>query len=155
MINCLKLPHFSKHSVDYAKHARTSINQSGFSLIEVIIVVLLIGVTVFVIANIPHAINWISGSQTESKVRQVVAKRIEDIRLQGYDNLANGTTSITDPRLNELSGVSASTVVADCPQEICPGGELIKKVTVTVTWSESGSPKTYQVVTLVAKEGLK
>ncbi len=130
-------------------------SSSGFSLIELVISISIIGVIAVVIGNIPNAINLVTSSQSESKVREVAAKRIEDIRLSGYDSLANGTTTINDPRLNELNNVIASTVITDCPVEVCPNGELIKQVRLTVSWSESGEPKTYQLVTLVAKEGLR
>jgi prepilin-type N-terminal cleavage/methylation domain-containing protein len=127
----------------------------GFSLVEVIIVIFLTGTLVLVIANIPQAIRLVTGSQAESKVREVVAKKVEDIRLLGYDNLVNGTTSLDDPRLNDLPGLLASTVISDCPAEICTGGELAKKVSITVSWKENNEPKTYQVNTLVSKGGLR
>lgn len=127
----------------------------GFSLIEVVIVVFLTGVIVLVIANIPQAIRLVTSSQAESKVREVVAKKVEDIRLSGYDNLVNGTTSLDDPRLNDLPGLLASTVISDCPAEVCTGGELAKKVSITVSWQENNEPKTYQVNTLVSKGGLR
>lgn len=130
-------------------------NSRGFSLVEVIIAVFLTGVIVLVIANIPQAIRIISGSQSESKVREVAAKKIEDIRLSGYDNLANGTTPISDSRINKLDNVIASTVITDCAPPTCSSGAQIKKVTVTISWQESNEPKTFQVTTLVAKDGLR
>lgn len=127
----------------------------GFSLIELVISIFLIGLVVLVVGNIPGAIRLIGSSQSESKVREIVAKRVEDIRLAGYDSLANGTTTINDSRLNELHNVSASTVVTDCPVQTCGSGSLIKQVRITVSWSEGNEPKTYQIVTLIAKDGLK
>lgn len=129
--------------------------QKGFSLVELVIAVSLVGVIALIIGNIPSAINLVTSSQSESKVREVVAKRVEDIRLAGYDSLANGTTAISDLRLQELNNVSASTVITDCPVQVCTQGEQIKQVRLTVSWNESGEPKTYQLTTLVAKDGLK
>ena len=117
--------------------------------------VFLTGAIVLVIANIPQVIRLVTGSQYESKVRQVAAKRIEDVRLTGYENLANGTTAINDPLLNKLSQVSGSVIIADCPAGTCTNGEQIKQVTVIISWEEEGSPKNFRVVTLVANGGLK
>ena len=130
-------------------------NSAGFSLAEVIIAITLLGIMVFVIANIPQAIRIISSSQVESKVREVVAKKMEDIRLTGYDNLPIGTTNFSDPRLSSLTAVSAVTTVVDCPAAVCAGGEPIKQVTIEIAWNENNNDKNFQVVTLVGKGGLK
>lgn len=131
------------------------VKKNGFSLIEVIIAVFITGSIILVIANIPQAIKLITGSQSESKVREVAAKKIEDVRLSGYDNLANGTTAVSDSKLNGLNNVSGTLIIGDCPVEICPNNELIKKVTVTITWNENAEPKRFSISTLVAKGGLR
>jgi len=46
-------------------------------------------------------------------------------------------------------------VISDCPQGVCSGNELIKQVKITINWNENSEPKTYQLVTLVAKDGLR
>lgn len=127
----------------------------GFSLIEVLVALFITGAIVLVIANIPQVVKLITGSQSETKVREVAAKIIEDSRFSGYDNLSNGTAAISDSRLNALNNVSGSTIVADCPVEICTNGEQVKKITVTISWEENTEPKNVRVVTLVGKGGLK
>lgn len=130
----------------------------GFSLVEIIMGVFITGVMVIVIANIPQAMKLIRGSQSESKVREVVAKKIEDIRLSGYDNLGNNLpdgTPINDPKLNSLANVAGTVLIGDCPAQVCANGELVKNVTITVTWTENANPKRFSVSTLVAKGGLK
>lgn len=129
--------------------------QDGFSLIELVIAIFLIGLVVIVIGNIPNSIRLIGNSQSESRVREIAAKRVEDIRLAGYDGLANGTTAIIDSRLSQLQNVSGSTVISDCPFEVCGSTSEIKQVRITISWTENSEPKTYQIVTLVAKDGLK
>lgn len=134
---------------------RKTTKSAGFSLVEIIIGVFIVGLIVVVINQIPNAINLVTSSQDDSKIREVAARKMEDIRLLGYDNLANGTTTINDSRLNELSNVSAFSVISDCPANVCTSGEQIKQVRITISWSENGGPKTYQLVTLVGKDGLK
>lgn len=127
----------------------------GFSLIEVLIALFITGAIVLVIANIPHVITLIAGSQSEAKVREVAAKRIEDIRLSGFDSLANGTIPITDPKLDSLNSASGSVITEDCPVELCTNDENAKKVTVTINWRENNASKVFSVTTLVAQGGLK
>lgn len=130
-------------------------NSNGFSLIELIIVIFLAGAILLVIANIPQVIRLVTGTKYESIVREVTAKKIEDVRLTGYDNIANGTTSISDPRLNSLPNLAGTALIEDCPLSICTNGELAKQVTITFTWSDNSEPKRFSVVTLVSKGGLR
>lgn len=129
----------------------------GFSLVEVIIAVFLTGLIVLVVANIPQAVRLITGSKGESKVREVVAQKIEDVRLSGYDSLDSetGPVTFTDPKLDSLNSVNGAVLVEECPEDVCTHDELIKKVTVTITWTENTEPKRFSVATFVAKGGLK
>lgn len=140
------------------KHTFCPTSSKGFSLVEVILAVFITGAIVLVIANIPQAIKLITGSQSEAKVREVAAKKIEDLRLSGYANLANNLpngTLITDPKLNSLANVSGIVLIGDCPVELCTEGELAKKITITITWNENTELKRFSVTTLVAKGGLR
>lgn len=126
----------------------------GFSLIEVLVALFILGAIGLVIANIPQVLTLVKASQSESKVREVVAKKIEDIRLAGYANLANGTVEINDSKLASLNNLEGVVLTEDCPAELCPNGELVKKITITITWDENSQPKGYSITTLVAKGGL-
>ncbi len=130
-------------------------NTDGLSLVEVIIAVFLIGAIALVIANIPNAINLVTGSQSESRAREVAAGVLEDARFSGYDNLANGTTAINNSKLNSLTNMAGAVTISDCPPEICTQSEQVKKVSVLISWTENQEPKNITVVTLVSKGGLK
>lgn len=127
----------------------------GFSLVEVLIALFITGSIVLVIANIPQVITLVKGSQSESKVREVVAKEIEDMRLSGYYSLSNGTKALNDAKLNSLTNVSGVVLIENCPVDLCTEGELAKKVTITVTWKENTEPKRFSITTLIAKGGLR
>lgn len=137
------------------KNVTARINLNGFSLIEVIIVIFLLGAILLVIANIPQVIRLVTGTQYESIIREVTAQKVEDIRLAGFDSLADGTTTISDPRLNSLPNLSGNTIIEPCPFSLCTNGELAKQVTITFTWTDNAEPKRFSVTTLVAKGGLR
>lgn len=131
------------------------LNQKGFSLVEIIIVTALVGAIVIIIANIPQAIKLIGTSSNESIAKQIIAEKIESLRSETYDNLANGTTQISDRRLSSLPSSSSSVLVEDCSQSICVNGELVKQVTINVTWKDGDKTKNVTVATLIAKGGLQ
>lgn len=129
--------------------------QTGFSLVELVLVILVAGMIILVIANITPALNLINTSSRENTARQITAKKIEDIRAQGYDNLANGTSQISDSRLTYLPQAATDITISDCPDTICTHGELIKQVRVKIDWIENKSPKSFEASTLVAKGGIR
>lgn len=135
----------------------TAHKNKGFSLVEVIIGVFIVGLIVLVLSNIPNAINLVTISQSESKVREVAAEKIENLRLLGYTGLANGTTSFYDSKLSGLTNVSGNVLISDCSTEpaLCPNAELAKKVAVTITWDENTEPKRFSVTTLISQGGLR
>lgn len=128
----------------------------GFSLIEVLLVVLVAGVIVVVIANIIPAMNLIGVSSNENTARTIVAKKIEDLRAQGYDNLgSDGSFSYTDPRLSSLAESTATVTIEPCPIDICLNNEPIKQVKIEVGWTEKGNHKSFGITTLIAQGGIK
>jgi len=131
-------------------------NSSGFSFVEVIIAIFLCMAMLFVIANIPQAIRLISLSQSESTVREVAARKLEDLRFAGYENIpADGIKNFNDPKLLKLTSANATTNIIDCEISGCAGGAKVKKVTISIDWRESGKSKNFQLVTFVGKGGIK
>lgn len=129
--------------------------ESGFSLVELIIVTALVGAIIIIIANVPQAIKLIGSSNNESIAKQIIAEKIESLRSETYDNLANGTTQISDRRLSSLPSSSSSVIVEDCPVTICTNGELVKQVTINLSWKDADKNKNILVTTLIAKGGLQ
>ena len=130
-------------------------NTKAFSLIEMLVVVVIAGVIVLVVANIPNAMGLIGKSKHESIAKEVAVQKIESLRSQTYANLANGSSSINDVRVTGLPNGAGTTLIEDCPIEICPTADTIKKITVTVSWSESQETKSVVLTTLISEGGLQ
>jgi prepilin-type N-terminal cleavage/methylation domain-containing protein len=129
--------------------------QKGFSLVEILVVTVIAGLIILAVANLVPAISLIGSGNHELIAKEVAAQKIEDIRTLGYDNLGNGSSVISDSRLNPLNQASAAATISDCSPTICTNGELLKEVVVSISWMENSKPKTFQVATFVAKGGLK
>lgn len=134
------------------------LNKLGFSLTEIVIVIALAGVIVIVLANLPSTLGLIGQSNHQSLANQIIDQKIEDLRSQGYDNISNGTTMISDSRLNQLPGSTSEVIIGDCPTlspTICTSNEDVKQVSIKITWNETKGPKEVKVVTFIGKGGLQ
>ena len=129
--------------------------QQGFSLIEVVLVVMIVGLTLVLFSNLPNSLNLIGISDHTSLAKDIATKQIEFERLRGFSVLVDGTSSISDPRIANLPTGSATSVVEPCPSDIYKKNESIKKVTVTVSWQDKGQPKSVSLVTLISQGGLQ
>lgn len=132
-------------------------SQRGVSLIESLLAVVMVGVIVLLLSNLPNAFSLMNKSKHMSLAREIAAKQIEDKRAINYVNLVNDTTTITpqiEPRLNSLPDGSGAIVVEDCDGQICPNGEAIKKVTVTINWKDNNKSQSINIKTFIGEGGL-
>jgi type II secretory pathway pseudopilin PulG len=129
--------------------------KKGFSLVEVVLVVLMVGFIILLISNLPSSVKLIGDSKSSSLAREIANHKMEDVRNLGYDSIANGTSPIADPRLSKLPSGSGEVIIEDCPATICKNGELIKQVSVDVSWTEAGKSRDVKITTLISKGGLR
>jgi len=127
----------------------------GVSLIEIVISVALVGILVFVLSNVPNSIKLVGSTQRESLAKDIAAKEVEQLRLQTYDNLSNGTLIISDSRLSSLPQSTATAIISDCPISVCSNSEQLKQAVITVSWSESNGVKKVQMTTFISNGGLR
>ena len=131
-------------------------NQTGFSLIEMILVVFVVIAIGALVANLPSSLKLVGSQKKESIAKDIASKKVEDLRSQAFVNLINGTTPIIDSRLSGLPSGAGNITVSDCPATVGKNSEInIKQVDVDVTWVESGTNKNVKVTTLITQGGLQ
>lgn len=135
-------------------------NQLGFSFVEIILVVVIAVLIAVMLTNLPNSLELIGLSKRESLSKDIISKTIEDLRSKGYENICDPAGSscienVVDPRITSLPYGDAQAVVEGCPPGICSSNELIKKITVSITWIEKGVVKKSEAFTLISKGGLK
>lgn len=128
--------------------------ESGFSLIESLLVVVVVGVIIFLLASIPNSLMLIAKSKHLSLAREIALKQIEDKRTINYANLVNDSFPIIDNRLASLPQGSGMVVVADCDPAVCTGGEHIKQVAVLVNWLDNNQAQTVTLKTMIGEGGI-
>lgn len=130
------------------------LSQKGFNLAEVLIVVVIIGFLGVLISVIPNSLTLMGKSNHLSVAREIVNKQIEEKRSTTFESLTNGEMLVTDSRISALPSGSGKIVTQDCPVSICTNGEVVKQITVTIDWKESGKPQQLSTVTLISSGGL-
>lgn len=126
----------------------------GVSLIETLLVVVAVGFIVILMANLPSSLGLIARSQHLSLAREIAAKQIEDKRTLNFINLANGTSAISDTRLQSLPSGAGIVEVLDCNIQICTNSEPIKHIKVTVSWMDNLKEQNINLETFVGEGGL-
>lgn len=130
------------------------IKQSGFSLVELLLVITTVGFLVILMASIPNALNLVSKSKHVSLAREIATKQLEDQRSLHYTNLANGQVDIADSRVSLLPSGSGTVLIEDCSSAICTNNENTKQITVTVNWKSGGKDQNVVLKTLISEEGI-
>ena len=126
----------------------------GFSLIEYLLAIAMVGIIIILMANLPNAMGLMNKSKHLSLGREIAAKQIEDKRAVSFANLANDNSAIVDSRINLLPGGSGTVIVEDCDPTICTDEENIKQVTVTVNWQDNNKTQTVSLKTFIGEGGL-
>lgn len=132
--------------------------EGGFSLIEALVIIILVGFIIIIISSLSPFINLIGTSRFESVAKDIAQKQVEDLRALPYNSLSNtGSPSptIPDARLSKLPQSSGTYIIEDCDSQVCLNGERLKKVTIKVEWKEQTKDKKVEVVSFIAEGGLK
>lgn len=121
-------------------------SSKGFSLIEVLVVIFIIGVISLIYAAGAPLIKAANGVANEDVALHAASQELEKLRAGGYATLpASGTFSNT--QLTTLpSGIGNETIADFNP--------TIKQVTVMVSWQEiSGNIRSVSLSTLITQTG--
>lgn len=129
--------------------------ERGFTLAEIILAIVIVLFIVMLLINLPPSIGLIGRSKQEALAKDIALKKVESIRSTNYDNLANGSSAITDIRLSSLPNGTGEVTIEDCPAQICTNGEVAKKVYTKVSWKHNSKDQSIEISTIVSKGGLK
>lgn len=128
--------------------------ESGVSLLESLLVVVVVGMTVVLMANIPNALGLITKSRNLSLAREIAAKQLEGKRAINYANLVTDTTPISDTRISLLPEGAGTVTVTDCDPLVCTNGEHLKKISIILSWKDNNKTQTINLDTFIGEGGL-
>ena len=124
-------------------------SQKGFSLIEVLIAVFILGiVSMTLISVFIYGFNVVFRTKQVSLATQIAQEEVELVRNLGYDDILLLGSTYNHDSLSELVNGAGALSIENGP------GDDIKKLTVSVTWDYRGTSMRKDVVTFITREGV-
>ncbi len=118
----------------------------GFSLIEAIVSIALLGVLLLASAALMHSIPLTTNARDQDIALKIASTKIDALRALGYEALlASGT--FTDPTLSLLASSTGTMTIATFNAKT-------KRVDVTVSWrARDQTPRSLVLTTLITHIG--
>lgn len=127
-------------------------NEKGFTLLEVLITIAVMAIVFIALAGAFNTIHQINArANTLTVATQLAQQQHEKVRNTAYNSIAIGTSdfsSVLTPYKNLGSPKSATMVVT----QVNANG--LKKIDITILYTDQKNPKTVKVTTLVALNGI-
>ncbi len=125
--------------------------QTGFTMIEIVIAMLMLGVALLGLASVTTtAIRGNSFSQTMTMASTLAKDRMEELKATDYAHLATGTTVDYATSDGSVSGSSTGALYTRT-KTIGAEANNMKTVSVTVAWNWLNTNHTVTLNTLRAK----
>lgn len=125
-------------------------DQSGFTLVELLVTIVFMGVMIASIANIFISIQNVQKHATwHDQATRAAQRQVETLRSNSYTSLTAGQTiDFTSQLPTSLPGNRSGIVNVSAPSED------IRRIDVTVTYSSGGQTKTVKLTALIGAIGL-
>ena len=118
----------------------------GFSTIEVIFALFLLATALVVYASSLNLVRILKTTRYQNLAYHIAQKQLEDMRNTAFSALP-GTGAISDSQLSSLPSGQGTLTVTDLDTNL-------KQVTVSVSWTETGLPKSVNLDTLIYQNGI-
>lgn len=132
-------------------------SERGLSLIELIVAATVLAVGAAAVMTVFNSINQLNRrARNFTTANQLAQKRVEIYRNSIFSNIVIGTEDFS----NELpanfgSPKSATAVISDAdPNADAPDPIELKRVDITISYTDGGRTKNVSVSTLIAKRGI-
>lgn len=124
-------------------------NRRGFSLIELLISLFILGIIIVTISSIFfYGFNSMNRTKQVALATQIAHEEMELIRNKKFDDILILGLNFTHDLFSELNNGEGAVIVQDGP------GSDIKKITIRVSWEYRGVNKLKNFVTYITRDGI-
>ncbi|MFP4081457.1 MAG: prepilin-type N-terminal cleavage/methylation domain-containing protein [Candidatus Aminicenantes bacterium] len=131
-------------------------NNQGFTIMEVLVTMFILAVVlIMLIGFFVYGYNVFSRTRQVAFAAQIAKQQVELIRNMAFEDILAlpSSSNFNHPHLDHpvLENGTGSYTIEDIPED---NQDLIKKLTVTITWDYGGRQMKKSVVTYITKEGI-
>ena len=120
--------------------------QAGFSTVEALFALLLIGITLVIYTSSLNLIRLISATKGQQLAYHIAVHKMEDLRNIDFSSLPT-SGNFSDPQMARLTSASGTITVTDIDSDL-------RQVRVQVSWVDRGTNKTINLTTLFYQNGI-
>lgn len=121
----------------------------GFTIVELLVTMIVGGLLAGSVALfLGLHVHVAQRGRDVSVTNSFVENKVESLRSAGFLALTNGTTDITNEMPSELNRPRSASL------EISDESAAIKRVDISVTYSDQGTPRTYTYSTFIGELGV-
>lgn len=122
--------------------------QSGFSIIEVVVTLFIIGLTLVLLQMSANSVVLNKQARCKEIATRIADQKMQSIRITDFDSIPS-TGTFNDPLMSSIPGGAGNITVTDV-------NDTLKDVTVRVTWnnSRSNGNNSVELQTYITEGGL-
>jgi prepilin-type N-terminal cleavage/methylation domain-containing protein len=133
----------------YAKRTMKKHQESGFTIIELVVTTVVIGIMIIALTNLVIAVGAIQRQNDHLAVAgRVVEAKIESLRNSHFNALTNGTVDFSGELPAELPSPRSASLTVSEPN---PG---LKRLDITISYKEGSRTKNVQGSALIGNIGI-
>jgi type II secretory pathway pseudopilin PulG len=122
---------------------------SGFTIVELLVTLLACAIMIGGVSIAVNSQSVIAQRHRDMVIANAYANsKVESLRSKGFLGLSNGTTDLTSELPDELKAPRGSTLV------ISDESVSVKRIELSVTYSERGESRTFNYTTLIGELGV-
>jgi prepilin-type N-terminal cleavage/methylation domain-containing protein len=123
--------------------------QSGFTIVELVVTIVILALSVPVMASLVNLLSSLNDRARDmAQIHALTEHKIEALRSMGFTTLTNGTTNFTSELSSSIAAPRSATYT------ISSASSSVKQIDVSVSYNDHGTTRTLSYRTYIGELGV-